>query len=68
MRCVLVALVFAALGSAGCVRPWQRETLARLQDRLDGHPAMHAYEAHLWMVREGAAGGQGKAGGGCGCN
>lgn len=63
---VVAALI--ASGGSGCVRPWQREALQRIQDRLDRPSATRSYEAHLWMVREGAIGGQGKPGGGCGCN
>ena len=64
---VVLALL---LGSVGCghVRPWEREDLARIDQQLDRHSAVRSYEVHMWMVREGALGGSGKPGGGCGCN
>lgn len=40
-----------------------------VQEQLDEQgAAARDFERHMWDVREGAAGGTGKAGGGCGCN
>lgn len=63
----LLALALA-LGGCASVKPWQRENLARIEKELDRDGAARSFEAHMWMVREGAAGGSGKPGGGCGCN
>ncbi|MBI2893435.1 MAG: DUF4266 domain-containing protein [Deltaproteobacteria bacterium] len=68
MRWRWLLLTLALLGGCGHVRPWEREGLARIDACLDGDRARKAYEAHLWMVRDGAMGGTGTAGGGCGCN
>jgi hypothetical protein len=67
---LLGAFFVSSVILAGCshVRPWQREQMARIEKQLDGDAAGKAYEAKMWSVREGAAGGMGKAGGGCGCN
>jgi hypothetical protein len=65
-------LVLAALGPVGClhgppVKPWQREHLSRramsFDDGLEGR-----FKQHVNSAREGAEGGYGHVGGGCGCN
>ncbi|MSP16012.1 MAG: DUF4266 domain-containing protein [Myxococcales bacterium] len=66
----LGALLVALAGVAGCarVKPWQREDLARRQmvsDESSGEARLHQHERGS---REGADGGSGAPGGGCGCN
>jgi len=69
----LVALL-AIVGTAlqGCahpppVKPWQRGHLSRrammFDDGLEGR-----FRQHMFSSREGAEGGYGHVGGGCGCN
>lgn len=69
---LLALLVLLGVQAAGCahpapVRPWQRAHLARrsmqFDDGLEGR-----FRQHLFGAREGADGGYGHAGGGCGCN
>jgi hypothetical protein len=69
---LLLVLVSSGGVLTGCkhappVQPWQREHLARrsmqFDDGLEGR-----FRQHLFGAREGAEGGYGKAGGGCGCN
>jgi len=74
-RClVLVAVAAAALASNGCaaskwtVRPHQRELLADRIMSLDAIGQEQAAEQHILENREGAIGGNGTSGGGCGCN
>lgn len=68
---VLLAL---ALGMTGCgsvepwVKPYERDRLADPIMFLDAHPVSTAYLYHVYEAREGARGGEGAAGGGCGCN
>jgi Domain of unknown function (DUF4266) len=65
--CLFASLV-AVLTAAGCVRvkPYERGVLA--------HPTMVTGqvtgpgEDHMQSVQEGAIGGEGAGGGGCGCN
>ncbi len=64
---MLFLLSWLAVGCAR-VKPWQRGNLARIERCVERDASARAYEAHMWMVREGAAGGYGKPGGGCGCN
>ena len=70
----LLILVLALVGGTGCasarwtVKPHQRELLADRIMQLQGDPGETADEAHVLANREGAIGGTGTAGGGCGCN
>lgn len=68
-------LLAAALGLAlftqvGCatVEPWDRGKLAKPKMALDPDPLASQLEAHVYNYREGATGGLGSVGGGCGCN
>jgi hypothetical protein len=74
-RCAVVALLAAlALGGGGCavskwtVKPHQRELLADRIMQLDAEGQERAAEEHILSNREGAVGGTGTSGGGCGCN
>ena len=68
------ALVIAALLVGGCsmskwtVKPHQRELLADRIMQLDAEAQERAAEEHVLANREGAIGGTGTSGGGCGCN
>jgi hypothetical protein len=70
-RIGLLALTGALL-TAGCghlgVKAHQRELLADRIMRLDGNPQERAADEHVLANREGAIGGSGTSGGGCGCN
>jgi hypothetical protein len=70
----LFLMVVAASGgvAAGCkhappVKPWERAHLTRramrFDDGLEGR-----FRQHMFGAREGAEGGYGTVGGGCGCN
>lgn len=69
---LLAAGLAGAIGVVGCthappVKPWQRAHLSRramsFDDGLESRFRQHAFSA-----REGAEGGYGHVGGGCGCN
>jgi hypothetical protein len=66
------ALVAAALAAAvsGCarVKPYQREHLSRRSMTSDQDAGETRFQQHSRGAREGADGGTGEAGGGCGCN
>ena len=67
---VLLALVVLQ-GLSGCsiepwVKPYERDRLADPIMALDGDPVSSAYLQHVYESREGARGGEGAAGGGCG--
>ena len=71
---LLLLVVLAVGGASGCatskwtVKPHQRELLADRIMKLDGDPQEQAAEQHILENREGAVGGSGTSGGGCGCN
>lgn len=70
---VLLALtgLFVLSGCAGIepwVKPYERDRLADPIMFLDMNPVSSAYIYHVYEAREGARGGEGTAGGGCGCN
>ena len=66
---LLLGLTVASLAS-GCavVQPWERGELADYTMRPDRDPLSDLFEEHVYFTREGAAGGRGVGGGGCGCN
>lgn len=67
-------MVAGAVGASGCttakwtVKAHQREYLADRIMQLDGNAQERAADQHVLSNREGAMGGSGTAGGGCGCN
>lgn len=58
----------ATAGASWTVKPHQRELLADKIMNLDGDPQERAADQHMLANREGAIGGSGTSGGGCGCN
>ncbi len=56
--------------AAGCVRvkPYERELLAKPIMTFQPDPHEDVLDLHMLEAREGAVGGYGSAGGGCGCN
>lgn len=74
LRAGLLLLAFAGGALSGCgsiepwVKPYERDRLADPIMFLDGDPVSSAYLQHVYEAREAARGGEGAAGGGCGCN
>jgi hypothetical protein len=67
-----VALLALATFLGGCttlqpVQPWQKGVLSKAEMRLSGDPLEQGFNEHVYASREGAAGGNGANGGGCGC-
>lgn len=50
------------------VKPYERENLADEIMSFDRDPIASSYLHHVYDAREAARGGDGSAGGGCGCN
>jgi hypothetical protein len=69
---LVVALLLSGLAGCSGVEPWvkpyERDRLADPIMALDADPVSSAYIQHVYEAREGARGGEGAAGGGCGCN
>jgi Domain of unknown function (DUF4266) len=72
---LLLAVAWAAVAGNGCahaprppIQPWQREYLSKRAMRFDADPLESRFRQHMFGSREGADGGYGQLGGGCGCN
>lgn len=63
-------LLALAIGLGGCIRvhPHEREDLSRRAMVDDRDPGSKRFDSHRAGSREGAEGGTGEPGGGCGCN
>jgi len=72
MKLAGLIVIGALLGACGSIEPWvkpyERDRLADPIMFLDANPVSTAYIQHVYEAREGARGGEGAAGGGCGCN
>jgi hypothetical protein len=66
----LVAIALLTAGAAGCVhvQPWERGVQADRRMRWAPCAQRAAAREHVYAVREGAQGGHGNDGGGCGCD
>lgn len=70
----LTATLVAALGlMSGCalvqpVQPWEKGVLAKPEMSFENDRLESAFAEHIYSSKEGAAGGNGVGGGGCGCN
>lgn len=68
-RLLVLLLVSASLaGCASNVQPWEKRQLARPEMAFDPDPIEARFDRHIRQSREGAFGGYGVGGGGCGCN
>jgi len=68
---LVVTLVVALLG--GCAsfappQPWEKQYLAKPATQFDTDRLDVRNTQHIYFSKEGAAGGYGIGGGGCGCN
>jgi hypothetical protein len=63
---VVVGLAMSA-GACATVEPWQRARLANPCMVFDANGGQLTFDTHWLTAREGAAGGFGIQGGGCGC-
>lgn len=70
IQTIAVVALLAALAGCGrfAVRANEKEYLADPLMTFDGDPQEAAADDHILSNREGAAGGAGAQGGGCGCN
>ena len=71
LKCYSLVLCSALIAS-GCsslgVKPWERNLLAREDMLMDADALDLAFDEHIYFSKEASSGGQGFAGGGCGCN
>ena len=60
-------LALAACSGMG-VKPWERDLLAKPEMEMTADALDLAFDEHIYFSKEASSGGQGFAGGGCGCN
>lgn len=70
LRLTLALALLAATGLSACVSvpAYQRGILARPAMSTEFESGEAAFATHVFNSREGATGGNGSTGGGCGCN
>jgi uncharacterized protein DUF4266 len=70
LRHLTAFLLLFSIAATGCVRvrAYQREDLAKRSMTNDHEPGEDRFAQHARGSREGADGGTGQPGGGCGCN
>ncbi len=68
MKYLVLALMAASLCACETVQPWERGTLAK--DEMQWQPDVMggSLQEHIQLSKEASSGGNGAAGGGCGCN
>lgn len=72
MRILLLALALP-VACAGCAsfnppQPWEKGELAKPAMQFDPDVSQAKLREHVYASKEGATGGYGVGGGGCGCN
>ena len=68
LRIVIAVGLLVVAGGCVRVRPWQRGELTRRGLDFSSEHSEARFKQHLYESREGARGGTGESGGGCGCN
>ncbi len=72
--CKLALMLLLLAGTSACssiepwVKPYERDRLADPIMALNPNPVSSSSIQHVYEARGGARGGEGAAGGGCGCN
>jgi hypothetical protein len=57
-----------SLSACSSVQPWEKQNLAKPEMTFEGDRLDTSYTEHIYSSKEGASGGSGVGGGGCGCN
>jgi len=68
MRALISLLAVLSLSACETVQPWERGTLAKPEMQWQTDPMEISLQAQINTSKEASSGGQGAAGGGCGCN
>ena len=65
-----IAIFLLSLGACSSlgVKPWQRDLHAEPEMATDADSLDLSLDEHIYFSKEASSGGQGFAGGGCGCN
>jgi hypothetical protein len=67
LRLLAAILIFTLAGGCATVQPWQKERLSQAHMRFTQTQRGQFFLDHSVITVEQAEGGNGKAGGGCGC-
>jgi hypothetical protein len=71
MRVLLLLAILAAVGGCATLeppKPWEKGQLAKPEMQFDHDRLDARVQVHIYTSKEGASGGYGVGGGGCGCN
>lgn len=69
LKCLIITFVLLCNACAyEKIKPWQRDILAQDMALLVPDALENSADEHIHFSKEGAKGGQGVGGGGCGCN
>ncbi len=68
LRVAALATLLVTIAGCAVVRPHERQNVARRSMTEDRQPGQSRFIQHQTGSREGADGGTGEPGGGCGCN
>lgn len=66
-RLWVLAILAAALSGCAAVKPWEKEELSKPHMRFSTEGRHVGFFEHAVITNEQAEGGEGGAGGGCGC-
>lgn len=66
--CMAVFCCLSGCASSSPVQPWEKGNLAKSHMLMGSDPLDERFTQHIYASKEGASGGQGVGGGGCGCN
>jgi hypothetical protein len=64
----LVLMSMLSLSGCSSVQPWEKQNLAKPEMTFEADRLDTSYTEHIYSSKEGASGGSGVGGGGCGCN
>ena len=68
MKHLTCLFILLCLSACETVQPWERGTLARQEMQWEPDRMEISLQAQINASKEASSGGQGAAGGGCGCN
>ncbi len=70
VKCIVLSVLFLSLSACSSlgVEPWQRDTLSQPDMQFGSTDLTSTLSQHFYFSKESSSGGQGFAGGGCGCN
>ena len=68
MKTILLTLLLLSIGGCSTVQPWERGTLAKREMQWQSDVMEANLQQQIQTSKEASSGGEGAAGGGCGCN